>query len=337
MSPGPRALARHKVSKRLRMDAVDWSLAAAPTHRPLCPAEFSAYCARINLALPHDAEPAPAGAALLRSLVRAHALAIPFESIDVTLRVPIDISPRGIFAKLVSARRGGYCLETSFLLLAALQALGFEVRLRAARVWMRASAYTPREPPMARLHVVLVVRAAGEEWLCDVGFGGGGPPEPLPLRAGAAAAAACGDVFRVDAGDAAAGEDTFVLFGVQAGSWRRLYSFEHAGFDAGPLVHAADFLHVSHFVQAARGSLFHTMCVASLPLPEGRVTLLGRELRRKGAEREGAAAAVDVARIADAGEYRAVAARHFGIQLSEGEARALFEWARAREEAEGRS
>jgi N-hydroxyarylamine O-acetyltransferase len=317
------------------MEAVDWSLAAAPTHRPLSPAELTAYCARINWAVPP--EPAPSAGAL-RSLVRAHALAIPFESFDVTLRVPIDISPRGIFAKLVSARRGGFCLETSFLLLAALQTLGFEVRLRAARVWMRAAAYTPREPPMARLHVVLVVRAAaGEEWLCDVGFGGGGPPEPLPLRAGAAAAA-CGDVFRVDAGDAAAGEDTFVLFGVQAGAWRRLYSFEHAGFDAGPLVHAADFLHVSHFVQAARNSLFHTMCVASLPLPEGRVTLLGRELRRKGAEREGAAAAVDVARIADAGEYRAAAARHFGIQLSEGEAGALFEWARAREEgAEGRS
>jgi hypothetical protein len=77
------------------------------------------------------------------------------------------------------------------------------------------------------------------------------------------------------------------------------------------------------------------MCVASLPLPEGRVTLLGRELRRKGAEREGAAAAVDVARIADAGEYRAAAARHLGFLLRVGEAGALFAWARAG--AEGRS
>ena len=319
------------------MESVDWSLAAAPTHRPLPPPQLAAYLSRVSLSPPAAAAssggaPAAADETLRFSVVRAHALAIPFESFDVTLRAPIAISPDAIFAKLVAARRGGYCLETSFLLLAALQALGFEVRLRAARVWMRCAAYTPREPPVARLHVVLVARVpSGAEFLCDVGFGGGGPAAPLPLRAGGApAAAVCGDVFRLDAGDPLQGEDAFVLFGVQAGAWKRLYSFEHAGFEA-PRVHAADFINVNHFVQAARGSLFQTICVASLPLPGGRVTLLGRELRRKGAEREGAPPATEVTRVGSAGEYRALASAHFGIELSDAQAAALFEWASSAE------
>lgn len=312
------------------METVDWGSAFAPTHRPLSPNELSAYFSRLGLSGPY----APGSAALLDAVVRAHALAIPFESLDVTLRTPIDISPASIFSKLVERRRGGYCLETNYLLLAALQALDFPVRLRAARVWMRCAEYTPLDPPNTRMHVALVARAAGgDEYLCDVGFGGGGPPAPLPLRA-SPPVEVCGDCFQVRAGDAALGEDTFVLFGVQAGEWRRLYSFEHASWDA-PAVHAADFIAVNFFVQEARGSLFHTICVATMPLPEGRVTLLGRELKKKGVERPGAAPHVEVMRIADAREYRTLALDHFGITLSEAQARVLFEWA-AREE-EGRA
>lgn len=310
------------------MDAIDWGTVSCPTYRPLSPDELSSYFARISLSGPY----APGSAALLVAVVHAHALAVPFESFDVTLRTPIDVSPRAIFDKLVVRQRGGYCLETNFLLLAALQALDFPVRLRAARVWMRCPEYAPRDPPVARMHVVLVARAGGAEFLCDVGFGGGGPSTPLPLRAGLPPEDAGGDCFHVRTGDAALGEDTFVLFGVQAGEFRRLYSFEHEGWDA-PTVHAADFIPVNFFVQSARGSLFHTICVANLPLPEGRVTLLGRELRVKGAERPGAAPRVAVTRIGDAREYRALALDHFGVALSEAQANALFEWATKEEEA----
>ena len=303
---------------------VDWGVEPAPTNAPLSDSELLAYLSRIGL--PASAARAPPDGASLRALVRAHALAIPFESYDISLRAHLSLAPRAIFAKLVERRRGGVCFETNLLLRSALQALGFELRLRAARVWMRAPAYTPHEPPAARQHVVLLVRAAGGEvWLCDVGFGGGGPAEPLLLADGAVAAAA-GDVFRTSAGDARAGEDSWLLHGLQAGAWKLLYSFEHYSWDA-PRVHAADFLTVSHFVQDARGSLFQSLRVATKPLADGRLTLLRRELRRRGAEVLGAEAPphVQVRALADAEAYRAAAAEGFGIELTADEARAIWE------------
>ena len=300
----------------------NWGAAPAPHFAPLSAEQLASYFARIGLA------PPSAGArdvAVLDAVVRAHALAIPFESFDVTLRAHVSLAPEDIFAKLVERRRGGFCLETTFLLRSALQALGFELRLRAARVWMRvpAALYSPLDPPIPRLHVVLVVFVDVAEYLVDVGFGGGGPPAPLLLRDGEIASVA-GDVFRCDAGDKGLGEDSYVLWGVQTGAWRRLYSFEHVSLDC-PRVHAADFLSVSHYVQDGFGTLFYTIRVASLPLADGRVMLLKRELRRRGAERLGAEPSVEVTAIADAGQYRRLAKEHFGILLSEAEAQTIFD------------
>lgn len=313
---------------------VNWGSAPAPHTCPLSPSELARYLERTRA--PALAGEPRGGAASLRALVRAHALSIPFESLDVTLRAHISLAPLDIFDKLVTRRRGGFCLETSFLLRSALQALGYDVALRMARVWMRVPEYCPAEPPIPRQHVVLVVRAGGDngcgvasdEWLVDAGFGGGGPTEPLPLRAGAAGAAGAAagdDLFRLEAGDAAAGEDSWVLWGVQGGAWRRLYSFEHTDFER-PRVHAADFLLVSHFVQAGAGTLFHTIRVASMPLqPAGRVTMLRRELRRRGAERLGVEPDVQVTRCRDAAEYARLLAEAFGIELSPEQARAVFD------------
>lgn len=312
-------------------DAVDWSQEHAPTSRPLTASQLSAYCSRIGLPPLSTPTLAP-DAAFLAAVVGAHASTIPFESFDVRLGRHISLSPDGIFDKLVTRRRGGFCLETSLLLCAALQSLGFSVRLRAARVWMRLPApHTPLEPPNPRQHLVLIVRAgggsggggAGDEWLVDVGFGGGGPACPLPLRSGAVVTVG-GDVFRVDAGDASVGEDPWLLRGVVGGVLTLLYSFEHTSWDA-PRVDASDFLLVSHWVQRSKGSLFHAICVASLPRPDGRTTLLGRDLRVKGVERLGTAPTLTVTRVEDAVQYARVAEEHFGIVLTSDEARVLFE------------
>jgi arylamine N-acetyltransferase len=312
------------------MECVDWSTAEAPTYRPMSEQELDAYFSRIGCVIRH---PAVADSALLSTIVHSHAFAVPFESLDVTLRTPISIAPRAIFSKLVVARRGGYCLETSFLLLAALQALGFDVRLRSARVWMRTEAYTPREPPNPRLHVVLLVRTPGCSegdghvvWLVDVGFGGGSPAAPLPLLDGGVTTVA-GEVFRTAAGDVASGEDDWVLWGLRGGAWKCLYSFGHSSWDA-PLVHAADFIATNFFVSAAPGSIFHTMRVISLPIAgDKRLTLLNNELRRRDEpEREGGSptAASIIAIASDAKEYRDLARAHFGIVLSEDQAQIVF-------------
>jgi len=309
------------------MPPFNWGTAPAPHSAPLSAPQLAAYFARIRLAAPPRPGAAARDLATLDAVVRAHALAIPFESFDVTLRAHISLAPDDIFAKLVERRRGGFCLETTLLLRSAMEALGFELRLRAARVWMRvpAAEYKPLDPPIPRLHVALVVRVegGGDDYLVDVGFGGGGPPAPLLLRNGKVTSI-CGDAFRTDAGDAALGEDSWVLWGVQAGAWRRLYSFEHVSLDC-PRVHAADFLSVSHYVQDGFGTLFYTIRVASLPLADGRVMLLKRELRRRGAERLGAEPSVEVTAIADAGQYRRLAEEHFGIVLTPEEAQTIFD------------
>ena len=51
-----------------------------------------------------------------------------------------------------------------------------------------------------------------------------------------------------------------------------------------------------------------------------------RELRRReGAERLGAAPALEVSAVADAAEYRRLAAEHFGIELSGEQAQRVFD------------
>ena len=309
---------------------LDWSLARAPTAFAFDDDALRAWCARVGLPPPPSpvASGRPFGAAdaaLLTLLVGAQARSIPFENFDVALRRHVALEPPALLAKLVARRRGGFCLENNGLLAYALRAAGFTVRLRHARVWMRAASYTPLEPPMPRQHQVLVVRcdAAGDgEFLVDVGFGGGGPAAPLPLAA-AGPARAGGDLFRMTRGDPSAGEDSWLLWGVQNGAWLLLYSFEHTGLDS-PVVHASDFLLCSHFVQLAPGTLFHKLVFASLPTSDGRLTLVHRDVRRRGAERLGELPAVEVTPLADARAFRAAAAQLFGIDLDDAQADVLF-------------
>ncbi len=134
-------------------------------------AALARYLDRIGL----DAPPPPTLEGLT-ALHRAHAGAIPVENLDILLGRPIRLDLPSLLAKLVEARRGGYCFEQNTLFAAALEALGFAVTPLGARVRLGGRADS------ARTHMCLAVRAGGRDWLCDVGFGGGGPWEPLPLE-----------------------------------------------------------------------------------------------------------------------------------------------------------
>ena len=90
--------------------------------------DLDAYLARIG-----HARVAPSADAL-RSLHRAHVLAIPFENIDVILGTHPGIGLDAIQAKLVGRQRGGYCYEHALLFGAALEQLGFDVVRRVGRV-----------------------------------------------------------------------------------------------------------------------------------------------------------------------------------------------------------
>src|SRR4051794_4073651 len=135
--------------------------------------DLDAYFARIG----YDG-PARADLDTLRALHALHPAAIPFEAIDVLLGRGVDLAPEAVAAKLIAARRGGYCFEQNGLFRRVLTALGFQVEGLIARVlWMR-----PPELPLSNLtHMALRVQLDGQAWLADVGFGGCVLTEPLRL------------------------------------------------------------------------------------------------------------------------------------------------------------
>ena len=114
----------------------------------------------------------------LKSLHFAHASTIPFENLDILLGRGISLDLSDIQAKLVTARRGGYCFEQNALFAAVLETLGFKLRRLAARVQFGATEIRPRT------HMLLEVEVENEPWLADVGFGSSGLRYPISLLRG---------------------------------------------------------------------------------------------------------------------------------------------------------
>ena len=137
------------------------------------PVDLQAYAARIE----YGGEFTPT-LATLRELHLAHATHIPFENLDILLGRPIRLDLESVAAKLIDARRGGYCFEQNALFAAVLEAIGFRVTRLAARVRMGATEVRPRS------HMLLAVDVESERWLADVGFGGEGLLLPVRLKVG---------------------------------------------------------------------------------------------------------------------------------------------------------
>jgi N-hydroxyarylamine O-acetyltransferase len=219
-------------------------------------ADLSAYLRRIGL----DAAP-PATVAGLATLHRAHAGAIPFENLDILLGREIRLDLPSLEAKLVAARRGGYCFEQNTLFSAALADLGFRVTPLAARVRLGGRTDGPRT------HMLLSVRADGREWLCDVGFGGGGPFEPLPLEPSGEVAQGLWR-FRIvaDGGER-------VLQNVGPSGWRDLYAFTLE-----PQL-PSDYAVANHYTSTHPDSSFTKVVVAQKTSETGALVLRGNVLQ----------------------------------------------------------
>ena len=128
------------------------------------------YFQRINLAVPTDTS-----AGTLADIHFAHVNAIAYEMLDVFLGIVPSFDMTEISHKLTSGRRGGGCTQMNGLLAVVLETLGFSVR--------RSLSAVSRENGAMNLptHMVLLVRADDEEWICDVGFGYRGFLYPLRL------------------------------------------------------------------------------------------------------------------------------------------------------------
>jgi N-hydroxyarylamine O-acetyltransferase len=225
---------------------------------------------------------------------RALQLAIPFENLDVILGRGIAIDSDAVFAKLVTARRGGYCFEHNRLFADALAALGFTARPLLGRVWIMNPEQTP-----GLTHTLSLVTIDGQDWIADPGFGGSYTP-PMPVIDGAAVIAPDGATFRLEA-DATYG---WMLSRDAGESWQRQYSFTLAeAWDA-------DLAMGNHWCATAPASRFTQHPIVSIVLPNGFASLNGLSYRRRNGADETAAD------ISDPRVYKLRLSMLFGIDLS---------------------
>jgi N-hydroxyarylamine O-acetyltransferase len=268
--------------------------------------DLEAYLARIGMAEP----PTPTAEGLAQ-LQRAHRLSIPFENLDVMLGRGIAIDSESVFAKLVSARRGGYCFEQNRLFGDALDALGFIARPLLGRVWLGGDG-TP--PP--KTHTLGLVSIDGQDWIADTGFGGAYAP-PMPLVEAEIARAPDGAAFRLMRdplygwmlerdGNPATTDGRGGGIG-----WEPQYSF-----DLDP-VFTSDLILANHWTSTAPENRFCQLCLASIVLPQGFASLTDRSYRRRNGDKE-VSGEIDDPRV-----YRMRLSLLFGLDLSADDVAAL--------------
>ena len=232
----------------------------------------------------------------IATLLRAHMAAIPFENLDVLLGRGIRIDLDSVAAKLVTAKRGGYCFEHGTLFQAALRALGIESTAHAARVLL----VVPKADA-PRTHMFLTVVAGGTTWVLDPGFGGQGPLVPVPLVEGQEVRHGR-DVHRLVRRD---GE--WVLEGLVNGAMTALWTSSlEPQF---PI----DFALANHYVSTFPDSPFVQRLMIRAITADGRVSAMNRDVT---VLRDGVA---EKQQLADRAALRALLDRHFGFDLPESE------------------
>ncbi|MGD8817493.1 MAG: arylamine N-acetyltransferase [Acidobacteriota bacterium] len=255
--------------------------------------DLAAYLRRIDVSAPVAAD-----LQSVRALHRAHRAAVPFENLDIQLGKPIRLDLDSLQAKLVGARRGGYCFEHNTLFLHALRALGFEVTPCEARVRPPGSdRITPRT------HMVLIARIDGAEWLLDVGFGVSGPLEPVALSD--EPQEQFGGRYRVTRQHGEHVLQTDLPVAGQGGGnagWRDLYAF------VAESRHPIDFEVANWFTSTHPESRFVVTLTVQLATPAARHVLTNLDYTRSTPDGE------EVHKI-ERGELMGLLAERFGIEL----------------------
>lgn len=195
----------------------------------------------------------------------------------------------------MQARRGGYCFEHATLFAAVLEAIGFKPVRHAARVVV----FLPRSKS-PRTHMFLIVTVDGVRYVVDPGFGPFASCLPLPLDGSAVPADRPTHRMARDGND-------WVLHATRDATeipaWVSTLEPEH------PI----NFEVANHFTATHPGSLFVNRIMASAITPDGRVSVMNRDVTHL---RGGAATA---SQLADRAALRALVAENFGFDLPEAE------------------
>lgn len=252
--------------------------------------DLGAYLTRLGLQAP----PKPTLAGLSR-LQAAQLQAIVFENLDIAMGRGIDAGPDAVFAKLVTAGRGGYCHEVNALLQRALGALGFAAHLAAARVMLNQTEVT------GRTHSVVLVELPEGAFLVDAGFGAQTPRAPVALTEGAEIRHGKA-VWRMDRAHSAGGD--WRLAHEERGQEQTLYLVELQP------VHPPDLAMANHWSATHPASIFTQGPLAVRHHARGRTVLAGGRVIERKEGRQRSRILPDVEALLTAAE------EHFGLALS---------------------
>ncbi len=242
-----------------------------------------AYLERIGL----KGETLPPTAETLHRLISAHLAAVPFENLDVYEKgLCPDLRVQGLFDKLVTYRRGGYCFELNGLFQKLLEALGY----RCCSVVMRGVRGDSIAYPA---HRGLVVELPEGRAYCDVGFGGAVPFWPAYLDGRPTP-----DGFSIEK----SGDEYFVRAPGKDGSARVQQFWDIPAY-------AVDFVPLNIHMSQWPESYFRIKRMASLRTQTGGVSIDGDTLRIR---RDGQ---VEERKLASRAELYAALREHFGIEL----------------------
>lgn len=256
--------------------------------------DLAAYFARIGYTGPRTPT-----LPVLHAITAHHAMAIPFENLDILLGRPISLEPAALFQKLVHDRRGGYCFEQNGLLLHVLGALGFTVAPLSARVRLQ----RPRDFIPPRTHLFIRVELDGGSWVTDVGVGSLSLTAALPLDLSGAELPTPHEPRRLIR------EDGRCFHQVRYGTeWNDICEFT---LEEMPPI---DRELANWFTSAHPQSHFRNRLIAARAAPDGmRRTLLNREFTvRRGVEIR------ERREIGSPEELLAVLAEHFGLHFPAG-------------------
>lgn len=233
-------------------------------------------------------------AVTLKQLHLGHVMHIPFENLDVFAGKNISLELDDLFDKLVRRHRGGYCFEMNGLFAAVLTAMGFPVTRHLARV------YHGGFDNSGKTHMVLLVEADGQKWVCDVGFGGNSLAAPLLLIEGLEQEH-LGRIHRVMA-DPDYGYR--VEFKTDSG-FEPIYAFTLEACCP------ADYLIANHFTSTYPESFFRQAQMCALVTATGKITYFDGHLKIADGE------ALTETTITDAAAIKDALKSYFGVELAE--------------------
>lgn len=220
--------------------------------------QLESYLKRIGYtgSIEHSAE-------TLTKLMRAQLFSVAFENLDVQAGKIVSLVPEHIVDKIVGQGRGGYCYEVNGLFAMALQALGFSYKFIACRPMF----YPVRRP---KTHMVLLVEADGDQWICDLGFGSYGIRAPIALSSLEQVQQQDFDQFRLTTEQSGA----YVVQAMVDGQWLSQFGFEPYASEW------VDFMPANYLNSTHPDTIFVQKLLVIKHHEQGRDILLGDQLKQ---------------------------------------------------------